>query len=392
MRVLFYTALTDGPGRTLPRSFTRPLMDVDIPGPHAVTCRAASSGWLLILMACLLAGLLTSPGVSAVTVPNLYEVQVPGGGGADAARNTAFAAALRAVAVKVSGVRDAGERLPPATVADGRRYVQRFGANPDGTLRVGFDGASINRILAENDLPVWGSERPLTLVWLAIEDATGQASWVGQDPALPEARIVEQVAQLRGLPLAWPAMDMEDRQLAAALDSEGSQSTRLTAIGSKYRADAVLVGRARRNVAGDVTVRWLLRFGETMTETDGSLPEGVHAAADQLARLFSAAAGSTREVIVDVAAINDMRAYADTLTYLEGLTLVRSVSVENVSGDVVRFRLLVRGDADILRRAIGLGSRLTSEPGETGVEPLRLRYQPGAAGSALPRPSPGTAP
>lgn len=367
-------------------------MDVDIPRSHAVASRVTGGGSLLVLAACLLAGLLASSGVSAVTVPNLYEVQVPGTGGTDAARNTAFAAALRAVAVKVSGVRDAGERLPAAILADARRYVQRFGANPDGTLRVGFDAEAINRILADNDLPVWGSERPLTLVWLAIEDVAGQENWVGQDPALPEARIVQQVAQLRGLPLAWPAMDMEDRQLAGALASEGSQSTRLTAIASKYRADAVLVGRARRNIAGDVSVQWLLKFGDTLTDTAGSLPEGVHATADQLARLFSAAAGSTREVIVDVVAIDDMRAYADTLTYLEGLTLVRAASVESVNGDVVRFRLLVRGDAEILRRAIGLGSRLTSETGDAGAEPLRFRYQPGAAGSALPRPLPGTAP
>lgn len=341
----------------------------------ASRCTGLRPAMILMVIAALAP--LATPATAAV-VANLYEATVPASGRGDAARNAAFATALRMVAVRASGQRDAGERLSAATVSDARRYVQRFGDNPDGTLQVGFDGDSIERILAQNDLPVWGRERPLTLVWLSIEDAAGQQNWVGLDVVLPETRIIQQVAELRGLPLVWPVMDMEDRMLASALGSGEQAEARLATLASRYRADGILVGRARRAATGELNVRWSLHFGETTSETTGSLPEGVHYAADQLSRQYAAAAGAVQDVLVDVTAIGNLQAYAETLNYLEGLTLVRSAQVDHVSGDTVRFRLQVRGDAGLLARAIRLGSRLAPEEGGADIGPgrLALRYQP----------------
>lgn len=322
---------------------------------------------------------LAVPGLAAVVVPRLYEASVPAGGTGDAARKAAFAAALKAVAVRTSGRRDAGERLSPAAVADAGRLVQRFGDNPDGTLQVGFDRGSIDRLLAQSDLPVWGSERPLTLVWLAIEDANGQQSFLGSQTVMPESRVLQQVADLRGLPIVWPVMDTEDRQLAAALGNPEQAATRLATLASRYRADAVLVGRARRGAGNDLAVRWSLNFGTTNADAAGSVPEGVHFAADQLAALFAAANGAEQSLVVEVSAVTDLRAYAETLNYLEGLTLVRSAAVEHVNGDSVRLRLQVRGDARLLARAVRLGTKLAPEQGDgvVSADRLALRYQSG---------------
>jgi hypothetical protein len=318
-----------------------------------------------------------TPALAAVVVPRLYEASVPSAGTSEAGRKAAFAAALKVVAVRSSGRRDAGERLAPAALADAGRLVQRFGDNPDGTMQVGFDRASIDRLLAQNDLPVWGSERPVTLVWLMVEDANGQQNFVGSQTVMPESRVLQQVAELRGLPLAWPVMDTEDRQLVQSIGSPDQATTRLDTLAARYRADAVLVGRARRGAGAESAVRWTLHFAGTNAETAGSVAEGVHFAADQLATLFAAANGAEQSLVVDVAAVSDLKAYAETLNYLEGLTLVRSVAVEHVDGDTVRFRLQVRGDAGLLARAVRLGARLVPEQGEGIVAPdrLALRYQ-----------------
>jgi hypothetical protein len=332
--------------------------------------------WLAVAaVACL-----AMPAPAAVVVPRLYEASVSAGGTGDAARKAAFAAALKTVAVRTSGRRDAGERLSQVALADAGRMVQRFGDNPDGTLQVGFDRTSIDRLLAQNDLPVWGSERPVILVWLSIEDGSGQQNFVGSQTVMPESRVLQQVADLRGLPLVWPVMDTEDRQLASALGNGEQATTRLATLASRYRADAVLVGRGRRGAGSDLTVRWGLSFGTTNAETAGSVPEGVHFAADQLAGLFAAANGAEQALIVDVAAVNDLKAYAETLNYLESLTLVRSAAVEHLSGDTVRFRLQVRGDAGLLARAVRLGTKLAPEQGDgvVAADRLALRYQPTA--------------
>jgi hypothetical protein len=58
---------------------------------------------------------------------------------------------------------------------------------------------------------------------------------------------------------------------------------------------------------------------------------------------------------------------------------VRGVALEQVSGESMRFRLAVRGDAATLRRAIALDNRLV--PTDSSSEPalndrLAFRYQP----------------
>ena len=350
------------------------------PANAAAKPRRFRAGWRVFALGMVALALLPAPSGSAVVVPRLFEASVPSSGRSDAARQASFSAALRVVAVRASGRRDAGTRLSPATLADASRHVQRFGDNPDGTLQVGFDRDSINRVLAQNDLPIWGSERPVTLVWLTIEDAAGQQSWVGADPALPESRTLQQVAELRGLPLVWPVMDMEDRMLANALGNDDQAAPRLAALASRYRADAVLVGRARRGAGNELSVRWSLHFGAMTTTTAGPVAEGVHFAADELAGLFAASSGAVQSLVVDVAAVTDLRAYAETLNYLEGLTLVRSAAVEQVNGDSVRFRLQVLGDASLLSRAVRLGQRLVPVQGDgvIAADRLELRYQPAA--------------
>ena len=85
---------------------------------------------------------------------------------------------------------------------------------------------------------------------------------------------------------------------------------------------------------------------------------------------------------VDVSGIDTLAAYADTLNYLEAMTLVRAVAVEQVSGDTMKFRLAVRGDAETLRRALALDGKLVpssqSSTADTAqpAERLRFRYQP----------------
>ena len=56
---------------------------------------------------------------------------------------------------------------------------------------------------------------------------------------------------------------------------------------------------------------------------------------------------------------------------------MRSAAVELVNGDMVRFRLQVRGDAGLLARAVRLGAKLVPEQGDgvVATDRLALRYQ-----------------
>lgn len=296
--------------------------------------------------------------VGAVTLGDLYETDQPV---LNNARDAAFVDALKAVAVRVSGQRDAATRLG-AALNDPRRYVQRFGFTAENILQVGFDSVSVDKMLQDAGLPIWGRERPATLVLLNVTEPDGYAHWITGDQPNAQKDILAKAARERGLPLKWPAVDPQGITESNALQEA-----------ERYGANAALLGRVQGG-----TVRWTLVSSEGASQVSGGLEEGVHLTADTFARVFAASGSSLGNVVLEVSGIGDLDAYASTLNYLEGMTLVRAVAVEQVSGDTMRFKLAVRGDAATLRRAIALDSRLVSQDAAAAAtgERLTFRYRP----------------
>jgi hypothetical protein len=295
--------------------------------------------------------------VGAVTLGNLYETDQPV---LNNARDAAFVEALKTVVVRVSGQRDAPARLGSA-LNDPRKYVQRFGFTETNVLQVGFDSVSVDKMLQDAGLPIWGRERPATLVLLNVIDGSGYSYWISGDQPNGLKDALEKVARDRGLPLKWPAVAPQGLDESSALQEA-----------ERYGANAALLGRSQGGV-----VRWTVVSSEGSSQVSGGMDEGVHLAADTFARVFSASGSSLGNVIVEVSGIGDLDAYASTLNYLEGMTLVRAVALEQVAGDTMRFKLAVRGDAATLRRAIALDSRLVSQDeGPAAGERLSFRYRP----------------
>jgi hypothetical protein len=234
---------------------------------------------------------------------------------------------------------------------------------------VGFDSVSVDKLLSDAGLPIWGRERPAILVVLGVDDGGGDR-WVSAQAPTNERAAIERAAAERGLPLVWASMDAQDQSSIAG--DAAAASDALLATAERYGANATLVGRGRGGA-----VDWTLISIDGVSQTTGALADGVHLAADAFARVFAASGSSLNSVIVEVAGVAGLDAYAATLNYLESLTLVRNVAVERVSGDALRFRLAIRGDAQTLRRAIGLDNRLLpqmqSEPAAEG-ERLLFRF------------------
>ena len=121
-------------------------------------------------------------------------------------------------------------------------------------------------------------------------------------------------------------------------------------------------------------------YGSESNDWLGTAAEGVHGAADQFARVFSAGSDAVAtDVSITVNGIADLAAYARVTDYLESLTLISGLAVEQLAGDTVRLSSRVRGDAPRLARAIELGNRLqpqaaAADPALTGA--LSYRYRP----------------
>jgi hypothetical protein len=185
--------------------------------------------------------------------------------------------------------------------------------------------------------------------------------------------MLSQAAKQRGVPLVWPTLDPQDHSL---LEASANAPARLLSLAARYNANAVLVGQGRRDPAGNLTVRWALASDEGTADAAGTIEDGAHLIADTFGRIYAASAGSIGSVNVEVSGIRNLDDYASTVNYLENMTVVRSVAVEQVSGETMRFQLAVRGDVTTLRRALALDNKLVPVSDNAGsADRLQLRLQ-----------------
>ena len=306
----------------------------------------------------------TALGLSHVEV---YQATVPVSDRSDTAQATAFQAAMRVVLIRVTGRRNADEDAALAPLlTNSRRYVQQYRGTSDNKLWVAFDGAAIDRWLTQNGQPLWGRERPSTLVWLSVPAGPQAGALVTAEDGSELKQAVDTAASLRGVPLIWPeSADLQKSHLDA---SAGTAA--VLDLAHTHGADAVLLGKAN-GTAATASVRWTHLFQDHSSEFSGAL-EGINRAADIYAGLF-AASGAVAPVDIEVSGVADLRAYAGVQSYLESLTFITGVSVEALSGDAVQFRLLTRGGIEALQHALALSGKLQALPASEGIQRFQLR-------------------
>jgi uncharacterized protein len=299
--------------------------------------------------------------VFGLTRVDPFQAQAPVDGRSEAAQTAAFQAALRIVLVRVTGRRTADEdAVFTPLVSNARRYVQQFRTAPDNQLWVSFDGAAIERWLTQNGQPVWGRERPSTLVWLSVPTGPQAGAVVSAEDTSELKDAIDAAAQLRGIPLVWPPAASANTAANAPAD-----------VAHRLGADGVLIGRANSAVA-TAAVRWTLQFQDRSSEFAGAL-DGVNRAADLYAGLF-AASGALAPVDIEVSGVADLREYANVQSYLESLTFITHVGVLALTADTVRFRLTTRGGIEPLAHALSLNGKLQPLPaGDNGLHRFQLR-------------------
>ncbi len=309
----------------------------------------------------------------ALTRAEMYQATAPLADHSDAASTAAFQTAMKTVLIRVTGRRNADE--DPALgslVGNARRYVQQYRAAPDGQVWVAFDGPAIERWLTQNGQPLWGHERPTTLVLLGVQTGAQSGSVMTADDTSDLKMAIDAAANARGLPLMWPSgAELQKFHVDYSAVSAGSPST-LAEVGRRMGSDGVLIGRAS-SASANANVRWTHLFQDRSSEYSGTL-EGVNRAADLYAGLF-AASGAAVPVSIEVSGLNDLHDYATLESYLESLTFITHVSVESLAGDTVRFRLSTRGGPDSLQRALSLNGRLQPVgAGESGIQRFQLHH------------------
>ncbi len=328
--------------------------------------------WPRSVLSALIAGVVFAGGareLSGAQLTNLYRVEVVVDPEVEDPRQEAFERAMGEQLVRLTGRRDAAaDPLLLEIITAAQRFVQRWGYADPETLAITFDGRALETELANRDQPVWGKDRPLTLVWIALDAGGGSRRLLnGREEPLPDepdgelaAALLAEVtsaAQRRGVPLAFPLLDSEDLALVTFADVWGGFTSRVEAASRRYQPDGILVGRVRA-AGGAMSARWQYLGPGERRERRSGVTEGLEWLADIYANQYAVTGGSSvaRLVVTEVSSFDD---YARLLAHLEGLSIIDAVNVEELSGEELVIGLTTRAKAEVLDRALTLGGIIT---------------------------------
>lgn len=326
-----------------------------------------------------LLSLVVSRPLQAVVVEELFTIEMAVADQTTAVRLEAFGEAFKLVVIKVSGSDDA-LKSPSFSrpMQSSARYVKQFtyinrkDENSESFdsgqlfLKIDFNQQLVEGLLRENNFPVWGQERPASLLVVSY-DVNETIHLVSGDSTPEIIELLDEAAVKLGVPVLFPLMDLEDIALVSIADIVSRQYENIDILAERYEPDALvigqIVGRSGQGWHGD----WEVRFAEQVFKwkyRGSSRQQVIDQAMKHLARVLAleyALEDHRRVEQVLLMSISSMPKFNQLISvqrYLESLSVVDSIRVALISDDVVTFKLKLRNDAEDLQRLIELGEVL----------------------------------
>ena len=322
--------------------------------------RAAS----LILLLCL------SLGSHAVIVSDLYQVRVPVIDQSTASRQSGIQDALQQVLVKVSGqVESVQSEVVQAAASSAERYVKSFRYSRDEAddgllLEVLFAQNLIDALLKDAQQPVWGKSRPLVLLWQGVEDEL-QRKALNQNSGPWRARL-ERAMNERGIPLLWPAQDLDDELVLPVERLWGLFKDDVQKASARYATDAFMAGRLAPGRDNGWRYQGFIQHkGDWLDlQAEGDDVNSVLLqVADQVAGFLSARYALRSDGIAGghqlmIQGVQNFRQYHDVISYLNANVAVNSVRVLAVNQQDLTLELDLAADWAQVWSTLALDKRL----------------------------------
>ena len=112
-------------------------------------------------------------------------------------------------------------------------------------FRVQFDEDQILEVLRKSQVGIWSEIRPETLLWLVV-DEDGQRQFYNADEMPDIESALAFASKLKGVPLIYPILDLEEQQKISLNDVLGANSKNLLAVSARYEVTSIMAGRMAR--------------------------------------------------------------------------------------------------------------------------------------------------
>jgi len=309
-------------------------------------------------------------------------------------REQAFKTAMRKVLVKLTGRVDTLDN-PIITRALANAQPESFAYRSTAlvpatetqipataaslAIEVSFSQTQIQSLLDSAAIPLWPSNRPDTLLWVVVQDESGERALLGNS-GNDMSRSLQTLATDLGLPLISPILDLQDQLALRAETLWNMDLDAIRAASSRYQTDSILVLKVLRLFGGQVIARAVYLFRGQPLEVEvfeSELPPFLEASINMVAKelagnyaILQSGINESQRVSFIVDSINGIADYAGMLRYLETLAVVKTVQVLRVQEHTVELELGTGGQLRQLIEGIALDQKMLPV-----TEPLRVNQQ-----------------
>jgi hypothetical protein len=235
---------------------------------------------------------------------------------------------------------------------------------------VSLDGPTIENVLRQTGATIWGADRPLTLIWLAVDWGQGEREIVAADNPermSADARSIDrnrllrervaEVASHRGIPVLFPLLDTEDLENISFSDIWGGFDDLLLLASARYEAESVLLGRIRPDSLQPN--RWTWYHAGDSAGWDGEPEDMIHLLADSLAAHYAVSGRAPVDTVrLVISGINSVNAFGRVQHFMENLRGIDALMIDTVAGDRIVYEVEIQGGTERLQRTLELSNML----------------------------------
>ncbi|MFQ3231055.1 DUF2066 domain-containing protein [Reinekea sp.] len=337
-----------------------------------------SFNWALIIGVCLV--YMSGMSIAATDVELYRSTVVVSLNANNSEQADAIEKAFTTTLVKVSGLKTVVENPEIAkSLKLGERYLSSFrfiessqfftnvlGEKiPTKAMVLDFDQKLINDLLVANRLPVWGVKRPEVLVWMA-DRINNQDHILADSEESHLANTLLAEANLRGIPIVLPIMDLSDTLNISFADVYGLFSTDIEYASTRYEPEAILAGRLSKS-NDKYQADWLMLFkGErlrlpTVTGTLTEVTEsGIDLVAQRLSEQYAFVLDPNQlgNVSVKIEDVSNAKTFAAIERYLKSINMITKLKVLSIAESTIIFDVEISGDRNQFSDLLSLDKKL----------------------------------
>jgi uncharacterized protein len=332
-----------------------------------------------------------SGGAFAEAVKDLYQAEVPislDDAEVDPTKLTqqAFAALLS----KIGGADILKKESIRKAIIDPDPYVKQLsyhqGLDDQRSAKVTFNEPLIDRLLKEAGGSAVPKERPLTLLWLVLENSEG-LHWVSVDTDPTLLRTVEKNFKQRAMPLVLPLIDLLDSSQMTPEDIHSKAFDKVRLASKRYQPECIVLGSLtlhgeewvatwtivpqqpviRDGTNEDPDIKPAVSSWETQAADQATLFNGLidrlvkQLIAPQTRVLRALAPPTIRHLLLHVSAVLEAEDYASIMQYLEKMPCISKVRIQQIGPDSMALSLSSTLSQDKLIQALSQGDLLVPD-------------------------------